>query len=92
MTTNEALDFNIPSKHVTPEEARAMICAGAKRCLEKIDSVERYWVPPPYEMVRVTRPDADGRVKRAVTRADDYIDLYNRKVEYEIVDDNEPGT
>ena len=90
MTTNEALDFNFPSKHVTSEEARAMIFAGAKRCLGRIDSVERYWVPPPYEMVRVTRPDVDGRVRRAVTCADDYIDLYSQKVEYEVVDDNEP--
>ncbi len=89
MTTNEALDSNISSNHVAPEESRDMIYAGAKRCLDKINSVERYWVPPPYEMVRVTRPDGNGRVTRAVTLADDYIDLDNRKVEYKVVSDNE---
>lgn len=85
MTTNQALDFNIPAVHFSPDKSRRMIREGACRCLSKVDSMERFWVEPPYEMVRISRPDDQGKVLRAVNRSDDFIDLSTQKTEYEEV-------
>ena len=87
MTTDQALDFNVPAIHLSPEKSRRLIREGARRCLSKVESMERFWVDPPYEMVRVGRPDDQGRVIRAVNRSDDYIDLYRQKTEYEVVEE-----
>ncbi|MAE64095.1 MAG: hypothetical protein CMJ18_07445 [Phycisphaeraceae bacterium] len=86
MTTNQALDFNAPAIHVSPEMSRSMIRDAARRCLDKIDSVERFRVDPPYEMVRITRPDDNGTVLRSVNRADDFLALDGQKTDYEPVD------
>ena len=83
MSTQEALDLNVPAVHVAPVRARAMIKAGARSCLSKVGSVERFWIDPPYEMVRITRPDEQGVVRRAVSRSNDYVDLIGQPIEYE---------
>ena len=86
MSTDQALDHNVSAIHLSPERARRLIQEGASRCLSQVDSMERFWVDPPYEMVRVVRPDDQGQVVRAVNRSDDYIDLICQKPEYGVVD------
>lgn len=87
MTTNEALDLNVPAIHVSPLKARQMIKQGVKRALGKVNSVERFWMEPPYEMVRITRPDENKPPRRAVNRGDDLIELSNQSPEYQLLDE-----
>ena len=42
---------------------------------EKIDSVEQYWVEPPYEMIHIVRPTETSPRMRDVQTGDDYIKL-----------------
>jgi len=83
MTTNEALDFNVAAVHLSPVKAREMIRQAARRALANAETVERFWMGPPYEMVRITRRDEDGVVRRAVNTSDDYIDLTSQNARYE---------
>jgi len=83
MTTDQALDLNVPAVHVSPVKAREMIRSGARRCLARVGRVERFRVDPPYEMVRVTRRDEDGTCRRAVNTSDDYVDLLSQRPDYE---------
>ena len=83
MTTDEAIDLNVPAVHVSPETSREMIREAAARCLASVDTVERYTVAPPFEMVRVLRRTNDGTtMRRAVNTSEDFIDLLNQKPEY----------
>ena len=83
MGTQEAIDLNVPAIHVSPIKSREMIKQGARSCLSKVGSVERFWVDPPYEMVRVTRADEQGVVRRAINRAEDFVDLISQPAQYE---------
>lgn len=83
MTTDEAIDFNAGSLHVSPEKARRMICEGVGLAMKKVSSTEIFRIDPPYEMIRITRPREDGSVCRAVSRADDFIKLLNHPIVYE---------
>ena len=85
MTVDEAIDLNVPAIHVAPSMARRMIREGAGRCLQNVDQVERFWVDPPYEMIRLSRRHPDGTRRRAVTTADDYLDLMRQRPQYETV-------
>ena len=85
MTVDEAIDLNVPAIHVAPSKARSMIRDGARRCLQNVDRVERFWVDPPYEMIRLSRLRPDGTRQRAVSTADDYLDLVMQKPQYETV-------
>jgi D-amino peptidase len=85
MTVDEAIDLNVPAIHVAPTMARRMIQEGARRCLKNVDQVERYWVDPPYEMIRLSRPRPDGTRQRSVATADDYLDVMMQKPQYETV-------
>lgn len=83
MTTDEAIDFNVPAVHMSPETAREMIRKAAAICLKRAGAVERYSVAPPFEMVRVVRRTKDTTtLRRAVNTSDDLIDLLSQKVEY----------
>jgi D-amino peptidase len=85
MTVQQAVDFNVPAVHVSPVKSRRMIKAAARSSLAKIHSVERFTIDPPYEMVRITRPDEDGRVRQQTTTSDDYVDLLQKRGPYEYV-------
>jgi len=82
MTFNEAIDFNVPAVHLSPQCSRQMIYQAAKRALKKIHTVERFFVEPPYVMERINRPDKNGIVKVSTVQSDNFIDLWNQKVEY----------
>ena len=79
----EAIDLNVPAIHASPVKSREMIKQGARSCLSRVGPVERFWVDPPYEMVRITRPNEQGVVQRAINRADDFIDLITQPPQYE---------
>ena len=89
MTVDEAMDLNVPAIHVSPVKARQMIREAATRSLGRIGSVERFWIDPPYEMVRVTRRSANAPVRRATNRSDDLIELLNQTPVYEEVSEPE---
>jgi len=83
MPLQEAIDFNVAAIHVSPQKAREMIRAGARQVPGKAGKVERFWIEPPYEMVRVPRPREDGVARRAVNRADNFIELMSQPIRYE---------
>ena len=83
MGSQEAIDLNVPAIHVSPEKSREMIRQAAQSCLTRISSVERFWVEPPYEMARITRPDEQGLSRKAINKSDDFIDLLSQPVQYE---------
>ena len=83
MGTQEAIDLNVPAIHASPVKSREMIKQGARSCLSRIGSVERFWVNPPYEMVRITRPSEQGAAQQAINRGEDFIDLISQPPQYE---------
>lgn len=83
MGTQKAIDLNVPAIHASPVKSREMIKQGARSCLSRIGSIERIWVDPPYEMVRITRPNEEGMIRRATNRAEDFIDLISQPTQYE---------
>ena len=83
MGSQEAIDLNVPAIHVSPVKSREMIKQAAQSCLAKISSVERSWVEPAYEMVRISSPDERGVVRQAINRADDFIELITQPPQYE---------
>lgn len=86
MTTDEAIDFNVPAIHVSPIKAREMIREGAERALTKVNKVERFHLDPPYEMERITRPFKDVPVRRAINKSDDFLDLMSQTPCYEVLE------
>ena len=85
MTVQQALDFNVAAIHVPPVRARRMIKDGARRCLRKIATVERFKIDPPYEYARINRPDGNGQVLQAVNRSDDFVELLAQPAHFEPV-------
>ena len=83
MNVQQALDHNIAAVHVCPQKAREMIRQAASRCLNKVDSVERFWIDPPYEMQRINRPDEQGRRTHAINRASTFLELRHQRPVYE---------
>ena len=88
LTGDENRVFNIPAIHRSPEKARQLIREGAGEALEraKRESFEPHTMDPPYEFVRLTRPDEDGRRRRAVVRGDDMLEVLQSDVVYEDVE------
>ena len=83
MTTDQAIDFNVPAVHVSPEKSRQMIQQAAERCLAKVTTIERFSVDGPLEMERITRRELDSPSRRAVNRSSNMTDLMSQKVVYE---------
>ena len=83
MTVDEAIDLNVSAVHVSPVKARQMIREAARRSLGLIQTVERFWMDPPYEMVRVTRRSSTESARSATNRSDDLIELLNQSPVYE---------
>lgn len=86
MSVQEAMDFNVAAFHDSPVRAREKIREAAARCLRKIDTVERFWMEPPYVYERIGRPDENGIVKQAVNRSDDFLDLLSQPAHFEPLD------
>jgi len=87
MTTHEALRLNVPAIHVSPQRSREMIRDTAARCLALRYRVERYWVEPPYEVMRLQRRTETGAGQRSINRSDDLIEALAQPTRYEPVDD-----
>ena len=85
MTAHEALTWNVPAIHVAPARSREMIRDAAGQCLAERDSVERYWIEPPYEVVRVQRRTEDQPGKRSVNHGNDLIEVLTQQARYESV-------
>ena len=83
MGTQKALDLNVAAIHVSPIKAREMIRHGARSAVGKVGSVERFWIDPPYQMVRISRPDEEGMVQKAVNNSEDFIDLISQPAQSE---------
>jgi D-amino peptidase len=83
MTSQEAIAFNAAAIHLAPEQARKQIRETAAKCLDNLKTHKLYWLEPPYEMTRVTRPETDKPGRTAVNRSDDYMDLLSQKPEYD---------
>ena len=83
MTVQQAIDFNVAAVHLSPVKARQKIREGARRCLARIDTVERFTIDAPYEMVRINRRTEEGPGMVAVARADDWVELLARPIEYQ---------
>jgi len=75
--------FNVGSIHIPPRKSREMIKATAKRCLVNAKTVERFWIEPPYEMVRITRRKKNSPSRRYVNRSDDLIDVLSQAPKYD---------
>ena len=75
MTQEQAQGHNVAAIHIPPLRARQMIKEAACKCLKTIDSVEHYWVEPPYEMICITRQTEASPRMKDVRTSDDYMKL-----------------
>ena len=75
MTPVQAINLNVAAVHTSPEKAREWIKKSAKKCLRKVDSIKRYWVEPPYEMIRITRAWENASACKCVKTNSDYMTL-----------------
>ena len=83
MTTDQAIDLNVPAVHLSPTRARQCIREGARQCVGLTEVVERYTVAPPYEMTRVPRR-AEGEARRvAVAQGDSLAEVMSQPIAYQ---------
>ena len=74
LTAEEARRYNGAAIHLHPSVARERIREGARRALERRAEVPRFWMEPPYELLRSYRPREDGTTPPpTVQRGDDLI-------------------
>ena len=57
--------------HLHPDVARAGIKEGARRAVTRRREIPRYWIEPPYELIRRSRPRADGTTPSATRQHGD---------------------
>jgi len=87
LTGEENQAFNVPAIHAPPARARQLIREGAREALERARSrrIEPLRIEPPYELVRLTRPDANGQRRRAVVTGTDILEVLEQRPVYEVV-------
>jgi len=85
LTGEENRCFNVAAIHRPPPEARKLIRQGAREALERMRYVkfEPLKMDPPYEYIRLTRPDESGRRRRAVVTGTDLLEVLRRPPAYE---------
>ena len=82
LTAEEARRYNGAAIHLHPQVARQRIREGARRAIERRTGIPRFWVEPPYELVRSFRRRDDGTVPPpTVQRGDDLIAVLTSKPE-----------
>jgi D-amino peptidase len=64
LTAKQAAEYNGAAIHLHPDVARQRIREGARRALERRAEIPRFWMEPPYELIRLERPAEDGRPGR----------------------------
>ena len=60
LTAEQARTYNGAAIHLHPQAARRRIREGARRALERRHQISRFWIAPPYRLVRTSRPREDG--------------------------------
>ncbi len=60
LTAEQARTYNGAAIHLHPEHARNRIREAARRALERRQEIPRFWIEPPYELVRTYRRREDG--------------------------------
>lgn len=74
LTGEEAWRYNGAAIHLHPQVARERIREGARRALGRRAEIPRFWIQPPYELLRSFRRRDDGTVPpTTVQRGDDLI-------------------
>jgi D-aminopeptidase len=82
LTAEEARRYNGAAIHLHPQVARERISAGARRALERRTNIPRFWMEPPYELVRTFRRREDGTVPPpTIQRGDDLIAVLTSRPE-----------
>ena len=75
LTSEEARRFNGAAIHLHPQIARDRIREGARRALTRRAEIPRFWIDPPYELLRSYRPREDRTIPPpTVQRGEDLID------------------
>jgi D-amino peptidase len=74
LTADEARRHNGAAVHLHPEAARQRIREGARRALERRPEIPRFWIKPPYELIRHFRRRDDGSTPPStIQRGDDLL-------------------
>jgi len=74
LTAEEARRYNGGAVHLHPQVARTRIREGARRAVQRRTDIPRFWIAPPYELIRSFRPHEDGTVPSATRQhGDDLI-------------------
>jgi D-amino peptidase len=82
LTAEEARRYNGAAIHLHPQVARDRIREGARRALTRRADIPRFWIEPPYELLRSHRRREDGTVPpTTVQRGDDLIKVLTSKPE-----------
>jgi D-amino peptidase len=89
MTTNQAIDLNVPAVHFSPQQSRDSIRRAACESLSLVGTVRPIRPQGPHTMVRITRPDEQGHQQIATVRSDDFIDLLNQSPSYQPLTDDD---
>ena len=80
LTGEQARRYNGAAVHLHPQVARERIGERARHALERRAFVPRYWLEPPYEIVRRFRPGEDGATSPAtVQRGTDLIETLTQR-------------
>ena len=82
LTSEEARRYNGAAIHLHPQVARERIREGARRAIQRRAEIPRFWIDPPYELIRSFRPQEDGTLRpTTVQRGDDLIKVLASKPE-----------
>ena len=90
LSEEENKRFNVGAIHLPPEKAGQVLKAETAACLSntpKIKRMEKFWIDPPYEMVRINRATDTSLMTKAVTRGNDWSELNKQPIIYEPVED-----
>src|SRR5687768_16983649 len=60
LTAEQVRRYNGAATHLHPSVARHRIREAAQRALERRQEIHRFWIDPPYELLRSYRPREDG--------------------------------
>jgi len=82
MTVEQCKAYNCAAVHLAPARAQSLIREAARRCLDLRDKASLYSLEPPYEMIRVRRHRENGGGERAVSQADDFLELLAMPAKY----------
>lgn len=83
LTGEENGRFNGAAIHIHPTKARELIREGARRAIERVGEIERFWLEPPYQRVLTMRKTDEAPQKTGKASADDILELLTKGMEWE---------